>query len=212
MEDALLAVLVGIDIDLLQTDSIFETLLVDNVLQVILLACLSTSCREVPATTDHADGIPTLGHYFLPLGNILSQLVVVLGNLLEALSLFVVELLIIVVKLTLHRIMRSDLGDRVPNDLEPALRDAILILIIIKRYNLVLEQTIDSSGIETVLILLVLVGALLGKCPSSTLAITLQPPTILHREVDDTVHLCLFARGTRSLHRTCRGIHPDVNT
>ena len=212
MEDALLAVLVGIDIDLLQSDGIVKTLLVDDVLQVILLASLSTNSGEVPVGADHADGIPALGHSLLPLGNVLGQFVVVFGNLLKALSLFVVELLVVVVELTLHRVVRSDLGDRVSDDLEPALRDAVLVLIIIKRYDFVLEQTIDGSGIEAVLIALILLGTLLGKCPSGTLAIALQPPAILHGEVDNTVHLCLFARGAGSLHRTCRRVHPDVNT
>ena len=93
--------------------------------------------------------------------------------------------------------MRSNLGDRVLDDLDPALRDArLLVLIVVERYNLVLQQTIDGSGVELVLIALVLVGALLGECPAGTLAIALEPPAVLDGEVDDTVHLGLLARGT----------------
>ena len=93
--DALLTVLVGVDVHLLQGDDVVESLFVDDIFQMILLSGLTTHDGEIPSGADNADAVPTLGHNFLPLGNILSQLVVVLGNLLEALSLFVVELLII---------------------------------------------------------------------------------------------------------------------
>ena len=90
--------------------------------------------------------------------------------------------------------MRSNLGDRVLKNLDPALRDAgLLVSSIVERNDLVLQQTVDGSGVELVLIGLVLIGALLGQSPSGTLTIALKPPTVLDGEVDNTVHLGLLA-------------------
>ena len=137
-EDFLLALFIEADVDLLETDGIVETLLVDDILYIVLLSGLSTRRGEVPFSTYHVDSIPTLNNCFLPLGDLLGQTVVILGNLLEALGLLVVELLVVVIELTLHGIMRCNLGDRVLNNLNPALADTLLVLIIIKRYNLIL--------------------------------------------------------------------------
>ena len=91
--------------------------------------------------------------------------------------------------------MRSNHSDGVLNDLNPSLAEPFLILRIIKRNYFVLEQSVNSSCIKTVLILLILVGALLGECPSGSLTIALQPPAILHTEVDDTIHFGLLTAG-----------------
>ena len=55
MEYALLAVLVGKDIYLLQANGIVETLLVDDVLDMVLLTSLATSCWEGPLTANDID-------------------------------------------------------------------------------------------------------------------------------------------------------------
>ena len=75
--------------------------------------------------------------------------------------------------------MRSNLGDRVLDNLDPVLRESLLVLVVVEGYDLVLEQTIDGSSVELVLIALVLIGALLGESPTGTLTIALQPPAIL---------------------------------
>ena len=95
IEHFLLAVLIDADVHLLQSDSIVETLLVDDVLNVVRTTCLATRCREIPLAADYVDGIPTLGNGFLPLSDILGQTIVVLREFLEALSLFLVELRIV---------------------------------------------------------------------------------------------------------------------
>ena len=59
---------------------------------------------------------------------------------------------------------------------------------------------------------LVVVCSLVGECPSGSLAIALIPPSVAHREVEQSVHLGLLARCSRSLERTCGRIEPDVNT
>ena len=74
----LVAVLVEANVDLLQAYSIVQALLVDDVLDSVLPTSLATGSGEVPLTANHVDGIPTLGNGFLPLSNVLSQLVVVL--------------------------------------------------------------------------------------------------------------------------------------
>ena len=47
-EHTLLAILVDEDVNLLKSNSIVETLLVDNILDSVLAASLGTCCRECP--------------------------------------------------------------------------------------------------------------------------------------------------------------------
>ena len=192
-EDMILAIGIGNHINLLQSYSIVKTLFVDDIFYFVLLTAYLTCCRQVPLAADDIDAIPAFCDIFLPEGNLLSQLEVVLGQFLESLSLFLVELGIIVIELTLHGVVRSYLCDRILDDLNPTLGDAVLVLIVIKRCYLVLDEIIDGCSIELVLMLLILIGALLSQCPSSTLAIAFEPPSVLDREVYDTVHLGLLA-------------------
>ena len=142
------------------------------------------------------DGIPTLCHSFLPLSDVLSQTVVVGLELVVTGSLLGVELVIVVVELTLHGVVRSDSGDRVLDGLHPTFAVTLLVAVIVERNDVVLKQRVDGSSVELILIALVLVGALLGKSPAGTLTITLNPPSVEHGEVYDTVHLGLLTRCT----------------
>ena len=187
-------------------------MLVDNVTDSVCLTCLSTCCRNVPRCRHYIDSIPTLSNSFLPLCNILSQLVVVCRKLVETSSLLAIELIIVVVELTLHCIVRCYCCNRVLDNLNPTLAVALLILIIKERNNFVLEQTIDCCSIKLILITLVLICTFLGKSPTCALAIALKPPTIKYREVYNTIHLSLLTRCTRCLKRTSWSIHPDINT
>ena len=108
--------------------------------------------------------------------------------------------------------MRSHLSNRVLHCANPALAVALRIAGIIERKNFVLKQTVDSSCIQLVLLLLVLVSTLLGESPASTLAIALEPPTVEHGEVHNTVHQSLLTRSTTGLERTSWSVHPDVHT
>ena len=158
------------------------------------------------------DTIPTLSNALLPECNLLSQSIVVSAQLLEAGCLLVIELIIVVIQLTLHCVMRSDSSDRILYYLDPLLAEAFLVLVVVHWDDVVLQEVVDSSSIKLILVTLVLVCTLLRKSPTSTLAVTFYPPAIKHREVDNTIHLSLLTRCTRSLQWTCRSIHPDINT
>ena len=195
----------------LQTYCIVQALLIDNILNLDLLTSLSSHQHAV-VLRYNVDTIPTLCNALLPECNLLSKCIVVSAQLLEAGSLLIVELIIVVIQLALHCIVRSDSSNRVLYYLDPLLAEAFLILVVIHRDDVVLQEVVDSSSIKLILVTLVLVCTLLRKSPTSTLAVTFYPPTIKYREVDNTIHLSLLARCTRSLQWTCRSIHPDINT
>ena len=108
--------------------------------------------------------------------------------------------------------MRSDGSDGVLDNLDPVLTVALLILGIVERHDLILKERIDGSGVERVLISLVLIGTLLRKRPSRTLAVAFNPPAVKDGEVDHTIHLGLLTGCAGSLQRTRRRVHPDVDT
>ena len=89
--------------------------------------------------------------------------------------------------------MRSDSGDRVLDGLDPALAEALSVAVVVERQNLVLEERVDGSCVELILIALVLVCALLLESPAGTLAVALNPPSVKYGEIDNTVHLSLLA-------------------
>ena len=93
-----------------QTYCILKTLFVDGVGKGCYLACYGIVQRIEVAFYD-IDAVPTLGNGFLPLCNFLCKTVVVVVQLCSTLCLLVVELSIVVVQLTLHRVMRRDCGD-----------------------------------------------------------------------------------------------------
>ena len=90
--NALLSILVGIDVHLLQSNGIVKTLFVDDIAKSVLLRRLDTTSRIGPLRRHNVDSIPTLSNSLLPKSNLLSEFAVVLRNLLETLSLLVVEL------------------------------------------------------------------------------------------------------------------------
>ena len=180
----------------LKSDSIVKSLLVNYEGELIFLTCLRTSLRHIVLLGNHMDGIPTLGNCLFPKSYLLGNLIVIGRQLLETLSLFGVELVIVVVKLALHGVVRSDGGDRVLDNIYPTLRVALLVLGIVKGYDVVLEQAVNSSSVKLILIALIIVGALLGECPSGTFTIAFQPPSVEHGKVDHTIHLSFFARST----------------
>ena len=195
-----------------QSNSVIQSLLIDGVTDDVLLSSLTTVLEIRAVFADYIDIIPTLCNGFLPLSNLLGQTVVIGRNLCKAGCLLIIELAVIVIQLTLHRIVRSDGCDRVLDDLNPIGAEALLVLLIIERHDLMLEQRIDCSCVKLILIALVLVGTLLRECPTGTLTIAFNPPTVKHGEVDHTVHLSLLTGCTRCFERTGRRVHPDVHT
>ncbi len=196
-----------------QTYNIVKSLFVNHILNLVVLTTLEDTIVDwVFLHTHHVDSFPTLSNLFLPESNLLSFLVVVGEENLSTLCKRSVELRIVIIELTLHRIMRSHLSNRILHGANPTLAVTLSVTSIVKRKNFVLEQTIDSSSIELVLLFLVLISALLCESPSSTFTITFEPPTIEHGEVDNTVHQSLLTRCTTCLEWTSWSVHPNIHT
>ena len=190
----LFTVLVGADYDNFQAYSVVESLFVDDVFHVVSLACHHSCCRYGSIFRHYVDGVPALGYCFLPLCYFLGELVVVGCQLVEAFCLSAVELAVVVVELSFHRVVWCDLCDGVLDDLHPAFAVVLLALVVVERYDFVLEQSVDCCCVELVLIALVLVGAFFGECPSCSFAVAFEPPSVEHGKVYHAVHLCFFAR------------------
>ena len=152
---------------------------------------LECHVREVHVL--NLDVVPQLSHSFLPSGYLLSLGVVVGNEFCVALSQLVVESLDVVVDHSLHSEARGDLGDRVLYCLNPLWRVALAVLCEEHWDDLVLKSRVDCQCVELVLIALVLECSLLCQSPSCALDISFEPPSVEHREVDNTVHLCLLA-------------------
>ncbi len=86
-----------------------------------------------------------------------------------------------------------------------------MVAAVVFRCDLLLDGVVDHLGVEFVLIALVGEGALHGQGPSGTLLVALDPPAVEHGELHHAVHHALLARRARSLQRTGRGVHPDVD-
>ena len=164
-----------------------------------------------PLNVEHLNIIPTLGNSFLPLSNLACQLVVVGTQQVASVAQFVIELAVVVVKLPLHCIVRRNLCDAVLDNANPSFAVALGVPVVIKRHNLVFEQTIDGSSIQLVLIFLIGICALVGQRPTCTLAIAFIPPAVHDRKIHNAVHQCFLARRTACLERSCRRVHPDVH-
>ena len=127
-------------------------------------------------------------------------------------SQFVVEFLEVIVHHTLGREARSDLRYGVLDILYPLRAITLTVTSVIQRNNLRLQHLIDGSSIQLVLVRLVLIRTMFGQGPTCTFYVTFVPPTVLHREVQHTVHLRFLAGCTGSLKRTGRRIQPDIHT
>ena len=208
-----LTILVGGESHQFQTNSIIEASLIHHNLDVVLLACLHISADEFFTLLDavHMDVIPMCSHILLPFGNLSSQLAIISSKSVVATAQAVVELIIIVVQLTLHGVVRCYLGDTVLDNLYPACADTLGIASVIERHNLILKQTIDGGCIQLVLMLLILIGTLVGECPSCTWTIAFIPPSVQNGQIDNTIHERLLTRCTRCFERTCGSVHPDIH-
>ena len=195
----------------LQADGVIQPLLVNHVSQLEVPARFTTVVQCGVVLRHHMDGVPAFGHILLPKSDFLGKLVAVGGQLLEPLSLLVVELFVIVVELTLHRIVGRDGCDGVLHHFNPVLAIALLGAVVIQRNDFVLKQIIDGGGIQLVLIALVVVCALLRQSPAGTFTITFHPPAVEHGEVDHAVHLSLLTRRAAGFERAGRRVHPDVD-
>ena len=158
------------------------------------------------------NGIPILGYTSLPCCDLLGELVVVGSKLASTCSFLGVEAIVVVVELTTHGEVRSDLVETVLDGLYPVGRIALAVLGEVQRNNLGLEHGVDGLSIELILERLVLERTLVGKSPTCALLVTLVPPAVEDGEVQGTIHDGLLARSTGSLQWTSWGVHPDVAT
>lgn len=149
-EHALFAALGHLQVDHFKADGIVKSLLVDNVLDVILMTDNRSRSGNRPLRRHNRHAVPTLCYGFLPAGNVFCQLVVACRKLLEAFCLLSVELRVVVIQLTLHCVMRCDARDGVLYHLNPALAVAVLVLVVVERYDFVLQQTVYRGCIELI--------------------------------------------------------------
>ena len=89
--------------------------------------------------------------------------------------------------------MRSNEVHRVLHRLCPTIGVGLAVALEVEGYDLLLEKVVDRRGVELILQRLISEGALVGERPTSTLAIAFVPPPVEDGEVEDTVHLGLFA-------------------
>ena len=79
----------------------------------------NTVLQRADVALCHADAVPTLGHDFLPTCNFLGKFVVIGMQFTGAGSQFLIELRVIVIQLTLHRIVRRNGCDGILHHLHP---------------------------------------------------------------------------------------------
>ena len=91
--------------------------------------------------------IPFSNHFFFPSSNFFRFCIVVSRQNSETFSQLIVELRIVVIQLTFHCIMGSNLSDRILHYLNPAFRISFLIASIVQRKNFSFKNTVNSSSI-----------------------------------------------------------------
>ena len=193
--NVLFAVLSCISSNQFQTDSIVQTLLVDNVGNGVFLTAFERAFHQffrLFAGYDF-DAVP-LGHnFFLPCCEFLGFGIVVGSQCLEAFCFLGVELAIVIVQLTLHCVVRRNLRDGVLDGSDPAFGISLLVACIVQRQDFIFQNTIDSSSIQLVLMLLVLISTFFCQRPSCTFTVAFQPPSVEYREVHNTIHQSFLA-------------------
>ena len=195
-----------------EPDGIIQSLLVYHIFNCVRHTCFAAFGQTAVFFRYHVDGIPTFGHSFFPQSNVLGQPVIIGRELGKTFRFLNIELVVIVVELSLHRVMGRDGGDGVLDNFDPTLAVTFLILTVIERDDVVFEQSINGSRIKLVLIAWIRVCSLLRKCPTGIFAIAFYPPSIENREIDNTIHLSLLTRCSRCFERTRGGIHPNIDT
>ena len=213
VDDVLAGFCILTEHDELDADGVFQTLLVDHDTDGEFLVADERGAVETVAVFDFndVDVVPTLDDTFLPFGDFACDAVVVGRNEGVTIAEGVVEARVVVVELALHRVEGGDLRDGILHGLHPSFAETLGVAAVIERDDLIFEQTVDVGCVEFVLLTLVLVGTLVGKCPTGAGTITFIPPTIEHGEVDHAVHEGLFARRSGGFEGTRGGVHPDID-
>ena len=124
------------------------------------------------------DRIPFSNHFLFPCCDFFRFRIVIGSQSVETFCLLAIEFAIIVIQLTLHCIMRSDLCDRILHNLNPAFRISLLVTSIIQRQDFRFKDTVNSSSIQLVLMFLILVSTFFSQRPTCTFTVTFQPPSV----------------------------------
>ena len=121
--DVLFAISTSVNGNELNANSIVQALLIHHVGDGVLFTALDRALQQLLTLLAlyNLNAIPLGGNLFLPSSNLLGLGVVVGSKHLEALSLLVIELLEVVIELTLHGIMGSNLCNGVLNGAYPTL-------------------------------------------------------------------------------------------
>ena len=108
--------------------------------------------------------------------------------------------------------MRRNLRDRILDGSNPAFRISLLVACIVQRQDFLFEDAVNGSGIQLVLVFLVLVSTFFRQRPTCTFTVAFQPPSVEYGEVYNTVHQRLLTGSTGCFERTCRSVQPDIHT
>ena len=140
--DVLTAILVLKDSDEFETYGIVKPLFVDDILESVPLAREYVALNHVFGflVRHNVDAVPTGGYQLFPCSDVLGLLVVVGKEHLATLCEWAVELCEVVVELTLHRVVRCNLCDRVLHCANPSLGIALRVASIVERQDFILQQ------------------------------------------------------------------------
>ena len=122
-----------------------------------------------------------------------------------------VELLDVLLEHAARRELPDRAGHRVAHHLQPALRQALLVALVVHRHDLVLEQSIQVLRVRPVLRAFVRVRLAAADGPAVGAVVALVPPAVEHGAVDDPVHGGLHAARARCLERPARVVQPHVD-
>ena len=107
---------------------------------------------------------------------------------------------------------RPELGDRLPHQRDPALRQPALVPLVVRGEHLLLEHRVERLRIGLVLLGL---GRVLRRGAAdrepAVRRVRLGPPAVEDRAVEHAVQRRLHPRGARRLERPPRRVEPDVD-
>ena len=159
---------------------IIQAFFIDHVSNSIFFSAFDVTVLQVFYLVARYDfnSIPFSNHFFFPSCDFFCFCIIISSQSLEAFRQFAIEFAIVIIQLTLHCIMRSDLCDRILHHFDPAFRISFLITCIIQRQDFSFKNTVNSSSIQLILMFLVLISTFFCQCPTCTFTVTFQPPSV----------------------------------
>ena len=159
---------------------IIQAFFIDNVSNSIFFSAFDITILQLFYLVTRYDfnRIPFSNHIFFPSCDFFCFCIIVSSQSLETFCQFAIELAIVIIQLTLHGIMRSNLCDRILHHFDPAFRISLLITCIIQRKDFSFKNTVNSSSIQLILMFLILVSTFFSQRPTCTFTVTFQPPSV----------------------------------